>query len=221
MEVSNQRWLPLLGAHLPRTSRPELELTIMLRTLGEMGSSSISHRRNHSKDQGIILGLSFCPYLLTGLLHNHSGRKMRYQPDTQSNTHAGQESFYRMARLANLLAKQLDGEARTLAYRIKAEACSSLILEGAARVNGIWPSGIVALDLDGGPRIRLHIPRSHLSRRARRLIDHQAGGAPVVTRLSDQLGQLDLSSNNCPTKDSASGHSRVRVIPGRQATSNQ
>jgi hypothetical protein len=93
----------------------------------------------------------------------------------------------RVAQLSNALAKQLTGSARALAYRIKAEACSLLILSGSASLNGVWPGGIVALDLSGNPASRLHIRRSHLSRQARRALDGQTASVPAVSRLGDSF----------------------------------
>jgi hypothetical protein len=91
----------------------------------------------------------------------------------------------RMAKQANFLAKQLSGEARLMAYRIKAEACSCLILQGDATVNGLWPNGILALDLGGNPPSRIHVLRAHLSREARFVVTRQTVGTAAVVRMSD------------------------------------
>lgn len=97
------------------------------------------------------------------------------------------DALCRLAQLSNTLAKRLTGQTRTLAYRIKAEACSLLIVAGSANVNGIWPGGIVALDLFGNPPLRLHIRRSHLSRQARKALDTHLGSVPAVSRLGDSV----------------------------------
>lgn len=104
------------------------------------------------------------------------------------------EVLRNVATLSNLLAKRLTGETRTLAYRIKAEALSSLIVAGGARMTGIWPSGIIALNLVGNPAARLHIRRSHLTREARKLLDCQAAFVPTVCRLGDFV-QIQRSTN--------------------------
>ena len=96
----------------------------------------------------------------------------------------------RLARLSSFLAKQLKGQERALAYRIKAEALSALILQGGASVNGICPTGIVALDLYGTPPSRVHVPRAHLSPAARALVDGQAASAPAVARLPENAKSL-------------------------------
>ena len=103
--------------------------------------------------------------------------------DTETNL----EALRNVARLSNNLAKQVTGAARTLAYKIKAEAISSLIVAGGASMNGIWPGGIIALDLVGIPAARLHIRRSHLTREAREFLDYQAASVPAVYRLGDHV----------------------------------
>ena len=95
-----------------------------------------------------------------------------------------------IARLSNTLAKQLSGGPRALAYRIKAAACSSLIVQGHAAANGHWPGDIVGLDLFApkSSRVeRIHIRRSHLSPHAKRLVDRNAESVPVVARLADHV----------------------------------
>ena len=98
----------------------------------------------------------------------------------------------RVAQLSNALAKQLTGPARIMAYRIKAEACSSLILHGGARVNGVRPDGIVALDILVNPATRLHIRRSHLNKEARRIVGREACVAPVVSSIAQRYGGRGL-----------------------------
>jgi hypothetical protein len=98
----------------------------------------------------------------------------------------------RVAQLSNALAKQLTGPARIMAYRIKAEACSSLILHGGARVNGVRHDGIVALDILVNPSTRLHIRRSHLNREARQIVGREASVAPGVSSIAQRYGGRGL-----------------------------
>lgn len=90
-----------------------------------------------------------------------------------------------VALMSNLLAKQLTGPTRTLAYRIKAQACSSLIISGNAYVNGVRPGGILSLDI--GSHFRMHIRRSHLTLAAQEIADRQAAEAPAVSTLAEIL----------------------------------
>jgi len=113
------------------------------------------------------------------------------QSHTSSTSSEHGESFdgngvSNVALLSNILAKQLTGQHRTLAYRIKAQACSSLILTGNAYVNGVWPDGIIALNFAGGDH-RIHIRRSHLTRKARQIVDCQLESVPTVARMEDIL----------------------------------
>jgi len=121
---------------------------------------------------------------------------MKDQQHSHSEIQASFETLSRVATLSNYLAKQLKGQARTLAYRIKAEACSSLILAGSARVNGIWPDGTVALNLGGDRQARMHIRRSHLTLEAQAMLDQQVCSAPVVARLAEQSGARVLRSRS-------------------------
>jgi len=106
----------------------------------------------------------------------------------QSDRIADLDTLRRVAALSNCLAKKLSGASRTLAYRIKAEACSSLILHGAASVNGVSAAGIIALDIPGNRLLRLHIRRSHLTAPARAALIRQASTAPVVSNLAERCG---------------------------------
>jgi hypothetical protein len=115
---------------------------------------------------------------------------MSDQENTVFDTGKNCESLCNVAKLSNRLAKRLTGPDRTLAYRIKAEVCSSLIVAGNASVNGVWPGGIIALDLLGGP-LRLHVRRSHLTREARERLDQMARKAPAVARLSEIYRRTD------------------------------
>lgn len=130
--------------------------------------------------------------LLTGADHNQHGRRMDRQHAMESMESNNQQdaALKNVARLSNVLAKQLTGIHRTLAYRIKAQACSSLIVQGRAAVNGVWPGGIVALDIESGensPGGRIHIRRAHLSPAAKQIIDRESRSVPAVTRLGDQV----------------------------------
>jgi hypothetical protein len=118
---------------------------------------------------------------------------MSHLESAHINTQASLGTLCRVARLSNSLAKQLTGPARTLAYRIKAEACSQLILSGGANVNGVWPTGIVALNLHGNPPSRIHVRRSHLSPEARAAVSHQASSVPAVTRLAEHFRRTEPS----------------------------
>ena len=90
---------------------------------------------------------------------------------TQVDGFASLDTLRQVARMSNVLAKSLSGPTRTLAYRIKAEACSLLLLAGGATVNSVCPTGIVGLDLSGDPPFRLHVRRSHLNAQARALLE--------------------------------------------------
>jgi len=94
------------------------------------------------------------------------------------------DTLSNLARLSNALAKQLTGAPRTLAYRIKAQACSLLLISGHASVTGFWPDGIVSLDLASG-KTRLHIRRSHLTQNARDIVDRRIGSVRAVVRLGE------------------------------------
>jgi len=96
------------------------------------------------------------------------------------------ESLLILTRRSNDLAKKLTGPARLLAYRVKGESLSFLVLLSAnVRVSGIRPGGIYAVDLFGDQTFRFHICRSHLTREARQRLDRMAYGAPAVARLSE------------------------------------
>ena len=112
---------------------------------------------------------------------------MANQKQIQFDTEASIKVLCKVARLSNVLAKKLTGPAQTLAYRIKAEACSSLLLAGRADMNGVWPGDIVALNVLGNPPSRIHIRRSHLTRQAREIVDRAAGSVPAVSRLGDSV----------------------------------
>jgi len=104
----------------------------------------------------------------------------------------------KVAQLANILAKQLTGSQRALAYRIKTLALNALILEGAVRVNGVRANAILCLDILGDPIIRLHIPISFLQPEARvlmrRTITQTQAKAPISERLGNQLRSLQQKS---------------------------
>ena len=102
------------------------------------------------------------------------------QPQPQRDV----ETLSSLAQLSNILAKQLMGASRTIAYRIKAQACSLLLISGHASVTGIWPDGIVSLDLASG-KTRLHIRRSHLTQSARDIVDRRIGSVRAVVRLGE------------------------------------
>ena len=122
---------------------------------------------------------------------------------TNHSNRLGEASFRslcQVAWLSNALAKQLTGTERALAYQIKAEACSSLIIEGGASVNGIWPNGIIALSLLSDPPSRIHIPRSHLRPDARAAVGNQTMNARVVVRISDGFKAKVRTAEPSPRK---------------------
>ncbi len=105
----------------------------------------------------------------------------------QEPANHGHDPLCRVATLSNLLAKQLSGRERTLAYQIKAEALSGLILRGDAWVNGVRPGGIIALSVSGDPPFRVHIRESHLTPAARQEAAQQARIVPTVAPLAESL----------------------------------
>ena len=103
----------------------------------------------------------------------------------EENTNVGGLSC--AAQLANFLAKQLTGPNRTLAYRLKAQICSVLILEGRATANGVCADGIVALTIAGERPCRLHIRVCHLWPEAQVIVNKQASLIPAVAPIAEQL----------------------------------
>lgn len=92
-----------------------------------------------------------------------------------------------IALASDALAKQLGGHYRSAGYRIKARACSALLLEGLACPNSWGLDDIVGLDILSAPPIRIHIRRAHLSREARLLIDQARPQLPRVASLADYV----------------------------------
>ena len=99
-------------------------------------------------------------------------------------------SLCQVALLANRLAKQLSGRDRALAYQIKSEALSALVVSGAANANGMRPDNTVGLDFFGS---RLHCPLSNLTPQAHAIIE-RSGRIPTTTRLSDLLSHAQRES---------------------------
>ncbi len=100
-----------------------------------------------------------------------------------------------VAHMANSLAKELTGRDRVLAYRIKAAACSALILGGAANLNGVRANSILGLDiLIDSQQSSLHIPLSELEPEARGLVREQAKSTRTVSPLIECLCPEQLNS---------------------------
>ena len=102
---------------------------------------------------------------------------------------------------ANCLAKQLTGPKRVLAYRIKAAAVSALVLDGAAKPNGIRGNAILSLDILADRPWRFHIPLSHLHPEAQAVLRKSLGSvrakAPLFQFLdSDRLQDLQGSGSH-------------------------
>lgn len=97
-----------------------------------------------------------------------------------------------VALLANRLAKQLSGRDRAIAYQIKSEALSALVVSGAANPNGIRPDKTVGLDFFGS---RLHCPLSNLSPDAQALIG-RCDSIPATAPLADLLTSSQLQGLN-------------------------
>jgi hypothetical protein len=123
--------------------------------------------------------------------YNHLNHFCQNRPRKASSASA----LSRMAFLANILAKQLDGQGeRELAYRIKTEACDLLIISGTARVNSVSVSGeTIGLTIDGECPRRMHVPRRHLCHEARAIVNKQIrelAAALIHTSPSDLLSTI-------------------------------
>jgi hypothetical protein len=108
-----------------------------------------------------------------------------------------------VAHMANSLAKELTGRDRALAYRIKAAACSALIVAGAANLNGVRANSILGLDiLIDIQRSALHIPLTELEPEARALVRVQAKSTRTVAPLIECLRpeQLNGLASHFPAK---------------------
>ncbi len=99
-------------------------------------------------------------------------------------------TFGRLAFLANRLAKQLSGPDRALAYQIKSEALSALVVNGAATVNGYRPNNTLGLNFFNS---RLHCPMSSLTTQAQSVIERQSDSFPRTAPIADLLSAGQLS----------------------------
>lgn len=120
-------------------------------------------------------------------------KKFNQHPDsTKSADDAGTlHSLCHVAIMANRLAKQLTGINRALAYQIKSEALSTLIVSGVAIPNGFHPDNIVGLDV---LYTRLHCPCSSLSKKAQILVDLGRPSVPRTAPLVDLLNPSEVES---------------------------
>jgi hypothetical protein len=96
-----------------------------------------------------------------------------------------------IAFLANRLAKQLAGRDRALAYEIKSQALSALVVSGVATVNGHRPDNTLGLDFFN---TRLHCPYSSLTHQAQSLIGRRSWSVPRTTPMADLLNLEELNS---------------------------
>jgi hypothetical protein len=108
---------------------------------------------------------------------------------TQTANNCGEQSddlrtLGRLAFLANRLAKNLSGPDRAIAYRIKSEALSALVVNGIATVNGYRPNNTLGLDFFDS---RLHCPLSSLTAHAQSVIRQQAGSFSRTAPMADLL----------------------------------
>jgi hypothetical protein len=121
--------------------------------------------------------------------YNDKNRSWRSErPDRNLRT------LSQVAHMASSLAKQLTGRDRDLAYRIKAAACSALIVGGAARLNGVRANSILGLDILIDLQSSLHVPLSHLDPQAQALARSQAKSTRTVAPLSECLNPEQLQS---------------------------
>lgn len=118
----------------------------------------------------------------------------------------------RIILLANKLAKKLNGPKRSAAYRIKAEACSSLLVQGRAHANGVRADGIIALNISHTHRI--HIRRAHLTVEAQRVLEAQLGSVPTVGPMAERRGAEPLAAMRRPPMKSLS--TRLGLVETKQ-----
>ena len=104
---------------------------------------------------------------------------------------ANLQTFSDIAFLANRLAKQLSDRDRALAYQIKSEAVSALVVSGVATANGLHPDNTLGLDFFGS---RLHCPYSSLTPQAQAMINRRSGSVPRTVPIIDLLSPAELNS---------------------------
>src|SRR3977135_4119734 len=113
-------------------------------------------------------------------------------PSANSDAHGESlRSLSHIAFLANRLAKQLSGRDRALAYQIKSEALSALVVSGVATANGHHPDNTLGLDFFSS---RLHCPYSSLTPQAKSMIDRRSGSIPRTTPMVDLLSPTEISN---------------------------
>jgi hypothetical protein len=114
------------------------------------------------------------------------------QPSTNSvSLTENLQTLSHVAFLANRLAKQLSGRDRALAYQIKSEALSALVVSGVATANGIHPDNTLGLDFFSS---RLHCPYSSLTPQAQAMINRRTGSVPRTAPIMDLLSPAALNS---------------------------
>ncbi len=96
-----------------------------------------------------------------------------------------------VAFLANRLAKRISGRDRTLAYQIKADALSALVVSGVATANGLHPDNTLGLDFFNS---RLHSPYSSLTPQAQAMIGRRFRSVPRTVPIIDLLSPAALNS---------------------------
>ena len=101
------------------------------------------------------------------------------------------EFLGRLAQEVNVLAHQLKGNQRRVAFQIKAGILSAALIadnDDAIRIDGTKDGGILGLDIRSNPRpVRLHIPLWELHPEAKRIARLRAASAPTVASLSQLL----------------------------------
>ena len=111
-------------------------------------------------------------------------------PSENSASHAANmQTLSHVAFLANRLAKQLSGRDRALAYQIKSEALSALVVSRVATVNGLRPDNTLGFDFFSA---RLHCPYSSLTSQAQAIVRREARSAPAVAPLSARLNEEQI-----------------------------
>ena len=99
------------------------------------------------------------------------------------------QTLCRLAKLSNAAAKELTGAGRALAYRIKSEILSTLILEGSASINGVSVNDTLGLNILDDPPFQLHVPLKRLRPKAQAAAKQKLGSVPVVAPLGELLRQ--------------------------------
>lgn len=111
---------------------------------------------------------------------------LRSQADVHALAHA--------AHLANSLAKQLKGNHKLLAHRIKAECVNALVLSNACIPNGVRADAILGLDILSNPPSPIHIPLWHLQPEAQAMMRRSVTSVQAKAPLSQRLGPDQLQA---------------------------